>query len=342
MDRIQAGLDAETPPIQPDLTQHQLAVLRRRIATVWETLWHPPPTDCDGEDRHTYLAEVERRKIIDRLERIDRLGVAEFEKLLADHDEATSELHRLGQRIAALTGVEDRIKLLTDELQSRNERRGSLRAQRGEHERQIKTDESELAKLRTETGRMTARHEDSRPNLARAARAEAIVALISEAIDDLYPKYVARLGTEMTNVYQQLAHKTLVKKIEIAPDCTVKLLGDRGYDLRGADSSAGEEQIFALALIAAIAKVTGIRVPIVMDTLLARLDTDHRRRVLQYFAAHAGEQVIFLSQPDEVNGAYLSVIRDRVGRAFHIEFEELGNGVGKAHVRKGYFEGEEF
>lgn len=180
------------------------------------------------------------------------------------------------------------------------------------------------------------------PSIARAAKADKIAALISEAIEDLYPRYVTTLGQEMTSVYKQLAHKTLVKKIEIGTDCTVKLLGDKGHNIRAMDSSAGEDQIFALSLIAAIAKVSGTKVPIVMDTPLARLDTDHRSNVLRYFAAHAGEQVIFLSQPDEVNGEYLKVIRDRVGRAFHIEFEELDNGVGKAHVRKGYFQNEEF
>jgi DNA sulfur modification protein DndD len=189
---------------------------------------------------------------------------------------------------------------------------------------------------------MAARHENAQPNLARAAKAEKIATLISEAIEDLYPRYVTRLGEEMTSIYKQLAHKTLVKKIEIATDCTVKLLGEKGLNIRSMDSSAGEDQIFALALIAAIAKVSGTRVPIVMDTPLARLDTDHRSNVLRYFAAHAGEQVIFLSQPDEVNGEYLRVIQNRVCKAYHIEFEELDNGVGKAHVRKGYFQSEEF
>ena len=37
--------------------------------------------------------------------------------------------------------------------------------------------------------------------------------LISEAIEDLYPRYVTRLGEEMTTIYKQLAHKTLVKAL---------------------------------------------------------------------------------------------------------------------------------
>jgi DNA sulfur modification protein DndD len=145
----------------------------------------------------------------------------------------------------------------------------------------------------------------------------------------------------MTRIYSDLAHKRLVKKIDIAPDCTVRLLGDRGRDLRGMDASAGEDQIFALSLIAAIARVSGARVPVVMDTPLARLDTDHRTNVLKYFASRASEQVIFLSQPDEVHGPYLEVIRDRIGATYHLDFEELGDGIGRAHVRRGYFTSEE-
>ena len=342
LDRILAGLEATEPVIKPELTEHQVVVLRQRISDVWETLWHPPPADCATEERHCYLSEAERRKVIERLDKVERLGVAELEQLLADHDEATVAFNRLGHQIAGLSGVEDRIRDDMNELQRLNEQAGQLREQIGELSRQEQNDNSELAKLRAEAGRMAARHESAQPSLARAAKAEKIATLISEAIEDLYPRYVARLGQEMTSIYKQLAHKTLVKKIEIASDCTVQLLGDKGHNIRTMDSSAGEDQIFALSLIAAIAKVSGTKVPIVMDTPLARLDTDHRSNVLRYFAAHAGEQVIFLSQPDEVNGDYLRVIRDRVCRAYHIEFEELDNGVGKAHVRKGYFQSEEF
>lgn len=342
LDRILAGLEADEPEIHPDLTEDQLVVLKQRVSGVWETLWHPPPADCAAEERHTYLTEAERRRVIEQLEKIENLGVAELKRLLDDHDEATVQFNRLGHQIAGLSGVEDRIRDDMSELERLNQQAGRLREQMGELTRQQQADTSTLNSLRQQAGNLAARHKDAQPYLAKAAKADQIATLIGDAIEDLYPKYVDRLGQEMTSVYKQLAHKNLVKKIEIARDCTVKLLGDKGHDIRTMDCSAGEDQIFALSLIAAIAKVSGTKVPIVMDTPLARLDTEHRSNVLRYFAAHAGEQVIFLSQPDEVNGDYLRVIRDRVCKAYHIEFEELDNGVGKAHVRKGYFQSEEF
>lgn len=335
-------MESPEPAIRPELTELQVAVLRQRLTNVWETLWHPPPSDCALEERHSYLTENERRKVIERLDRVQNLSVSELQKMLADHEEATNSINRITQQIASLSGVEERIKELTDELQHLNQHLGELREQAGSLNRQEQSDAAELSRLKAEAGRMAARHESAQPNLARAKKADTIAALISDAIDDLTPRYVARLASEMTAIYKQLAHKTLVKQIEIGRDCSVKLLGDKGHNIRSMDSSAGEDQIFSLALIAAIAKVAGTKVPIVMDTPLARLDPDHRTNVLRYFAAHAGEQVVFLSQPDEVNGPYLSVIKDRVCRAFHIDFEELDNGIGKAHVRKGYFQGEEY
>lgn len=341
LDRILDGLTAAEPPIKPALTEHQLQALRDRVTTAWESLWHPLPAECGGEERHGYLTGTERRKVVERLDKLEKLGVAELHTLLEEHEQATSRIDSLTREIAQLSGVEDRIREVTEELQRLNERAGELREQQGALSRQEQSDAGELNRLRAEAGRMLSRHESTQPQLARAAKAEKVAELITLAIGDLYPRYVARLGAEMTGIYKQLAHKTLVKRIEIAPDCTVQMLGDHGRDLRSMDASAGKEQIFALALIAAIAKVSGARIPIVMDTPLARLDTDHRSRVLRYFGAQGGEQVIFLSQPDEVHGSYLKVIKDRVGKSFHVEFEELNDGVGRAHVRQGYFPSEE-
>jgi DNA sulfur modification protein DndD len=150
--------------------------------------------------------------------------------------------------------------------------------------------------------------------------------------------HIDEVASEMTIAFRSMAHKTLLKKIQIEPDCTVRLLGDQGRDMRTMDSSAGENQIFALSLIAAISLVSKRSFPIVMDTPLARLDTGHRLRVLKYFTEKVGEQVILLSQPDEVHGQYLDAIRPRVSKAFKLEHVEIGNGVGRSHVVDGYFE----
>lgn len=325
------------PDIAPALTTAQHAAIADRLGIAWESLWHPLPMECATSEVHGFLTDLERQKVIERLANVATHGVAELASLIQQHDEATQQIDKCIRESAQISGIEERIKTVTDELEATAKRTSELREKSGNLRREKEAMESRLANARAEHGRLASRHKKSQPQIARTRKALQIADLIGDAISDLYPSYVDRLATEMGSIYRSLAHKTLVRKIEIDAACNVRLLGERNRDMREMDSSAGEDQIFALALIGAISKVSGITVPIVMDTPLARLDTEHRTNVLRYFAAHSSEQVIFLSQPDEINGDYLNSIQGRVAQAYHIEFEELGNGVGVAKVREGYF-----
>jgi len=325
------------PDIYPDLTEAQHSAIADRLGIAWESLWHPLPAECATSELHGFLTDLERHKVIERLAGVETHGVAELASLIQQHDEATQQIDRCIRESAQISGIEERIKTVTDELEATQKRTSELREKSGNLRREKEAMESRLASARAEHGRLASRHKSAQPQIARARKALQVADLIGDAISDLYPSYVDRLAAEMGSIYRSLAHKTLVRKIEIDAACNVRLLGDRNRDIREMDSSAGEEQIFALALIGAIAQVSGISVPIVMDTPLARLDTDHRTNVLRYFAAQSSEQVIFLSQPDEINGDYLAAIQGRVAKSYHIDFEELGNGVGVAKVREGYF-----
>ncbi|NBO92768.1 MAG: DNA sulfur modification protein DndD [Planctomycetia bacterium] len=325
------------PDIYPDLTEAQHSAIADRLGIAWESLWHPLPAECATSELHGFLTDLERHKVIERLAGVETHGVAELASLIQQHDEATQQIDRCIRESAQISGIEERIKTVTDELEATQKRTSELREKSGNLRREKEAMESRLASARAEHGRLASRHKSAQPQIARARKALQVAELIGDAISDLYPSYVDRLATEMGSIYRSLAHKTLVRKIEIDAACNVRLLGDRNRDIREMDSSAGEEQIFALALIGAIAQVSGISVPIVMDTPLARLDTDHRTNVLRYFAAQSSEQVIFLSQPDEINGDYLAAIQGRVAKSYHVDFEELGNGVGVAKVREGYF-----
>ena len=282
------------------------------MKVAWESLWHPPPPGCAEEFRHSYLAECGPHVDSVALDKVDRFTITELGELLADHEEARNQIDRITQEIAQLSGVEDRIQEVTGEIEKLNDEDRNLSDKISILRRQEELgSRGFLNQKRPVLARFQERFASAQPNLTRASQAELISTLIGEAIGDLYPIHVQRLSEEMTTIYRRLAHKGLVKRIEISPDCSVRLLGDRGRDLRDMDLSAGEEQIFALSLIAAIARVSGASVPVIMDTPLARLDTDHRTNVLKYFASKVSDQVVFLSQPDEVHGPYLNVIRNR-------------------------------
>ena len=64
-----------------------------------------------------------------------------------------------------------------------------------------------------------------------------------------------------------------------------------------------------------------------MDTPLARLEPDHRERVLKYFT-EAKNQIIFLSQPAEITDRYYNIIKSRVSSVYQIEHQDVTTEVG--------------
>ena len=328
----------KTEDILPPLSESQISSLKEKLSAAWSNLWYPPPTDCASRITHFYLTEKERVFVIDKLEEIEKVGIKDINQLLVEHQDSSKEINKIDSRIVELTGVDDRLRVLIEEQKDLDSKHRKVLTELEACKRSIDANNASIKDLKSNINLMQSRQDSSQPNIKRANIATKVKELISEAIGDLYPKYVGKLSIEMTNIYKQLAHKTVVKKIEIDSDCVVRLLGNKGKDLRASmDSSAGEDQVFSLALIAAIAKVSGAKIPIVMDTPLARLDSDHRSNVLKYFSTCPSEQIIFLSQPEEIDERYYKSIKDRVGKTYHITFEELHDGVGVAEINDGYF-----
>ena len=116
----------------------------------------------------------------------------------------------------------------------------------------------------------------------------------------------------------------------------MKLLNSHGIDVRAYDLSAGEKQIFTQSLISAVSSVSGRSFPMVIDTPLGRLDTEHRKRVLNHLAKREC-QVILLSTNTEVIGEYLREITPHIQKKYLLNFEQLGE-IGQSTAKVGYFE----
>jgi DNA sulfur modification protein DndD len=327
------------PPVQPPLLPDQVAGVREWVRTAWESAWHPPPPQCADGYRHMYLGTTERTLVLEKLRVVDGIALGAIQDLLEQLDELDSELRKVQGRIAQQQGVDDKFREINAELERLNGEIAELDSRTRELNRGRDGDRALLQNAKQKLASLLEGHQRAQPQLARAALADKVADMIEEVIKESYPLHIDNVAKEMTGVFRQLAHKSLLREVQIDPACNVRLLGDAGRDMRDMDASAGENQIFALSLIAAIARVSQRQFPMVMDTPLARLDREHRLNVLKYFTGRSGgEQVILLSQPDEVHGPYLDVIRNRVSVSYRIDHEEIGNGVGRSSVRRGYFE----
>lgn len=88
--------------------------------------------------------------------------------------------------------------------------------------------------------------------------------------------------------------------------------------------SAGEKQIFVMALYQSLSQLNKINVPYIIDTPFARIDTEHRRNILEQFFKRLKGQVIILSTDEEVSTEYVDVISDVISNKYVLNHSNEG------------------
>lgn len=159
---------------------------------------------------------------------------------------------------------------------------------------------------------------------------------------DSYSKVLtqARVKTLSTNfevAYRKLARKEdLQLNAHINPETfDVELIDEKGTAINRKLLSAGEKQIYAIAILEALAKTSGRDLPVIIDTPLGRLDSQHRDKLINHYFPYASHQVVLLSTDTEVDERYfVDKLRDDISHAYEIIF----NAHTKSSILKpGYF-----
>lgn len=339
--RFEEEFAKQPPAFDPPLTEVQKQALTERICAAWREMWHPPPEGCAPFYRHSYLGEADRQFVSERLVGIRGLGQSGLEDLLHKINESERDHERYDQQLRTFESVGPALEALTHELEGVLKSHAERSARKGVVEREAMTIRSQVQQKKAEYERLSTKHAKAQPALVRISAAERIAAMLPGFIREATATWVNRIAAYMTEAYREIAHKNTVQRVEIDPDCRVRLLTKGGQDIRALDASAGEDQIFSFALISAIARATETRFPIVIDTPLARLDEEHRLRILDHFTNRAGEQIILLSTNTEVVGKYFSAVQGRVAKTFMLNHAQIGGGYGLNKVIPNkYFEGE--
>jgi DNA sulfur modification protein DndD len=135
-----------------------------------------------------------------------------------------------------------------------------------------------------------------------------------------------RFARYLKDALQELWHKTdRLADVQVSfTERRIALLDSLG-EIRKTDLSAGEKQLFAVAFIYSLAKLSGRLMPFVIDTPLGRLDQRHRRRFVGEFLPNASHQVILLSTDTEIVGPLYEEIRPLLSQ--HHELADYNGGV---------------
>jgi DNA sulfur modification protein DndD len=167
-------------------------------------------------------------------------------------------------------------------------------------------------------------------------RATAIRDLMSEYSKEITRFKLGELKRHFVDTFGRLARKEdLVIGAEIdEEDFSVTLIDRRGARIPKESLSAGERQIYAIAMLEALAKTSRRSLPVIIDTPLGRLDSKHRQKLVEQYFPLASHQVIVLSTDTEVDEPFYQGLAKHVSHAYHLVFDEKA---GATSVEKGYF-----
>lgn len=123
--------------------------------------------------------------------------------------------------------------------------------------------------------------------------------------------------------------------IQIDPNSfEVVLIDDEGLILRKEELSAGEKQIFAISILEALARTSGRSLPVVIDTPLGRLDSVHRKKLVENYFPKTSHQVIILSTDTEIDYAFYEGLQGSISHSYHLVYNPETRST---QAEEGYF-----
>lgn len=126
-----------------------------------------------------------------------------------------------------------------------------------------------------------------------------------------------------------------ISSIKIDPKTFEIALYNEKQHMINKNLSAGEKQLLVLALFWATVKASQKQVPIILDTLLGRLDSIHSQAIIDTLIPEFGDQVIILATDTEINKELYDSLKEIVSMEYTLEYitEER-----RTEVTEGFFD----
>lgn len=273
------------------------------------------------------LSEREAARILHRIEEIESSDIFRLASLLDEKRTLDAEIQRLDSALQPSASSASERELF-EQLQAEMESCSTQIGRKSEQLRVLNEDilnlEKRLRDIETEISRLYERHHVSREKVEFIAECDAIANLLGQFIIRLRENKVQLLQEKTFEMYRQLSSRSgLIKDLLIDPKTYEVSLHDRhGSAIRKSGLSAGEKEIFAVSLLWGLAQTSQLRLPIIIDTPLSRLDSSHRNHIVHHYFPNAGEQVIILSTDTEVDATYYDQLKPYLAGAGMLAFDQ--------------------
>lgn len=161
---------------------------------------------------------------------------------------------------------------------------------------------------------------------------DTMLELINKRITSIENETLFKLNAEINAIYPILSNKDdMVKEIHIANDYKLTLRGFKNDLININYISEGEKGILMYSIVYGLIKISGVKMPLIVDSPLGRMDSLHVKNLIKYYYPVVSEQVIILSHDREFDLQCYNLMLDSILYSYTLT-NDLSN-----KVKSGYF-----
>jgi DNA sulfur modification protein DndD len=279
------------------------------------------PDDMDAGEVIHGISEGDRRTLLSWIERATTEVPRAFCQVIDRLHEQEEELERIDRELA-LVPAEETLRPLIEAHQRYSQELGALIVERDDLAERTERMDQRLEWLGQRRERLREQIVAEQHHDARVRLTDRTQAALGEFAQALTRRKALLLGERLKVRFNDLCRKQdLVQDVQIDPDNFAIMLRRLGqaYDRR--QLSAGERQLLAVATMWALREVSGVPMPVILDTPLGRLDGDHRQNMIHEYFPRAGHQVILLATDSEVGEGELAHLEPVISRVYSLTYD---------------------
>jgi len=332
--RIVRAVEEPEPIYRETLSESKMEELERRIYMLLSKGTSP------GEaNRILNLSDRDAAKILQKIEELEKSNVFLIQPLLEEKQELGSALKDIEYVLkngVSTQSEKEMFEQIQTEIEGYITQIGRKTEQLRILEENILSLEKKIKDLEIQIECLYEKHNISKSKANFIEECDAISGLLNQFVVRMRKNKIHLLQEKTYEMYKLLSSKSgLIKDISINDKTYEITIMDRnGQEIKKSGLSAGEKEVFALALLWGLAQTSELKLPIIIDTPLSRLDSTHRDNIVRNYFPNAGQQVIILSTDTEIDNDYYKILKNNLSGAASLVFyqnQEL------TYVQSGYF-----
>ena len=311
--------------------------LKKEISSKIEELFQEKISSKSSEIQNPIidLSPNDTVKILDTIKNIDTVLLSKLENHTIEYNKITEELQKIETALNNAPN-DDEIGPLIAKLNSEHEKIGVIKTEFDHLDQKIH-EQTSLIGLKKSALRQIVdekyKQKASETNLQVTRDVQNVLDLYSSKLRE---KKLQLLEQYLIEAIQVLIHKEdFIEKVAIDKKTFAMTLYRKNNQVMFKDElSEGEKQMFATAVLWALAKTSGRPLPFMIDTPLARLDVEHRGKLVETFFPSASHQVVIFSTDAEIDEKYYAQLKPFISKSYLMKYD---SGSGSAKVEEGFF-----